>query len=90
MQATGTRGMKRYANVSVDEASRWCWVRLLRTLKHTKTLALEPLLKTLGNVKTFRSDMGTEFCNDAMNNLIKELNITREAACIFGYCAHSE
>ena len=57
-QATRTRGQKQYANVSVDEATRWCWVRLLRTLKHTQTRAIGPILRALGKVKTFRSDPG--------------------------------
>jgi transposase InsO family protein len=82
-QNIATRNGKRYANVAVDEASRWSFVRLLRRIRHTKEVALEPLLRTelKGLTKTLRSDMGTEFKNKRVDKLLKQLGIRRETAC---------
>ena len=57
-QVIRTTGGKKYANVAVDEATRWAWVTLLRTPKHAKSSAIDPLLRTElnGLSRAFGSD----------------------------------
>jgi hypothetical protein len=84
-QPTRTFNKKRYANICVDEATRWSFVKLLRTLKHTTSLALKPLLKTelKGKTRIFGSDQGSEFINNELDALLgsDQLGIMRQAAC---------
>ena len=82
-QPVQTRSGKRYANIAVDEATRWAWVTLLRSLKHTTERALEPLLgtKLKGQTRIFGSDPGTEFLNGKVDALLKQLRIERQLAC---------
>ncbi len=83
-QQISTKGKKRYANIIVDEATRWVWVTLLRNMKNTGELAIKPIvtrLHTEGKIKTFGSDMGTEFQNEYVTTLLQNLGIRRETAC---------
>jgi hypothetical protein len=66
-QKIRTRGGKLYANVAVDEATRWSWVKLLAKVKHTHDDAIEPLLTSNALhklVKILRTDLGSEFRNE--------------------------
>jgi hypothetical protein len=84
-QPIRTFGHKRYANVAVDEASRWSFVTLLRTLKHTTERAMKPLLKTdlKGLTKILGSDQGSEFMNAELQALLgpDHLGIKHQSAC---------
>lgn len=74
---------KRYANIAVDEATRWCWVTLLRKLSHTFNEATTKLLcqHLKGqDRRIFRTDQGGEFQNKNTDDLLAKLFIRREAA----------
>lgn len=77
-----TRGNKQYLNVTVDEATRWVFVKLLKRIKHTAEFALIPLLKRLSpDAKILRTDQGTEFQNNEIKDALFKLGITKETAC---------
>ena len=84
-QPIRTFSQKRYANIAIDEATRWSFVTLLRTLKHTTGRALKPLLKTdlKGLTRIFGSDLGSEFMNTELAELLgpNQLGIKHQTAC---------
>jgi hypothetical protein len=83
-QEIATKGKKRYANITVDEATRWVWVSLLRKIKNTGKLAVGPIISNLhneGKIKVFGSDMGSEFHNKHIDELLSSLGIQRQSAC---------
>jgi hypothetical protein len=82
-QKIRTKTHMRYANVAVDEATRWSFVALLKKIKHTKRVALDPLLrsKLKGLTRTLRTDLGKEFDNGEVKRLCIQLGIKQEAAC---------
>ena len=56
---------------------------MLKRIKHTCDVALEPLLGTIlqGRTHTFGSDAGNEFLNGNVDELLRNLKINRVAAC---------
>lgn len=66
----------------VDVHTRWTWVTLLRSLKHTFTKCTKKLLKHLSPLtKIFRSDLGSEFDNTWTKEFLSKLGIIPNYAC---------
>ncbi|KAI3692065.1 hypothetical protein L6452_31874 [Arctium lappa] len=75
-------GKKSYCLVIVDDFSRFTWVYFLRTKDETsgliKSFVLRVENQTNLRVKVIRSDNGTEFKNNDLNNLCEEKGIERQ------------
>ena len=75
-----------YACVIVDEYSSWVWLRGLHSLSQTKEFVAHVIQVKLHQrndrcVKIFRSDNGTEYINQDMNDLLSQHGIVRERTC---------
>ena len=77
-----------YAQVCVDDASRWIFVRLLSTMAMgTAAAALESVFRDAASgesvlpTKILRTDNGTEYLNSAVSALLASANISRERTC---------
>ena len=77
-----------YANVSVEDSSRFAFATLLRGMTMQETeLALRGVLAKIGAhestlpTKVLRSDNGTELINSAVATLLASANITHERTC---------
>lgn len=82
-QTIATAGKKRYANITVDAATRWCHVKLLRSLKDTLNEAIAPLIASLGQntLKILRTDLGPEFMNKPTSALLQRIGAQHQKAC---------
>ena len=74
--------------VVVDDATRWVFVRLLKTASMVETGAAlrSILIEVAGDAKVLRtqvlrSDNGTEFCNRVVSALLVEAGIRHERTC---------
>lgn len=85
---TRSRSHCLYASVIVDEYSSWVWLRGLQTPKQTHQHVKDVISKNLHQradryVKFFRSDNGSEYVNESMNQLLNEFGIQRERTCAY-------
>ncbi|KAI3672608.1 hypothetical protein L6452_38703 [Arctium lappa] len=75
-------GKKSYCLVIVDDFSRFTWVYILRTKDETSGLIKSFVLRVENQinlrVKVIRSDNGTEFKNNDLNNFCEEKGIERQ------------
>ena len=74
--------------VVVDDATRWVFIRLLKTASMVETAAAlrSILIEVAGDAKVLRtqvlrSDNGTEFCNRVVSALLVEAGIRHERTC---------
>ena len=75
--------------VVCDDASRWCFLALLRHADmHSVATALRSILRRVANgesvlrTKYLRSDNGTEFKNTEGDKLLSEFDVMRELTCV--------
>ncbi|KAJ9553048.1 hypothetical protein OSB04_017093 [Centaurea solstitialis] len=78
--------LKSYCLVIVDDYSRFTWIFFLRTKNETSGL-IKPFVirvenKTNLKVKVIRSDNGTKFKNDDLNNFCEEKGIERQYSAL--------
>jgi transposase InsO family protein len=83
-----TKSAYQYANISVDDASRFVFTTPLRGMtKEETTTALRQVLRKIAAhestlpTKVLRSDNGTELINSSVATLLASANITHERTC---------
>nr|GFA51679.1 retrovirus-related Pol polyprotein from transposon TNT 1-94 [Tanacetum cinerariifolium] len=75
---------KKYVLVIVDDYTRFGWVRFLRTKDETPEVFLKFLKNTQralnANVRTVRTNNGTEFVNKTLTDLFEKVGITHQTS----------